>query len=308
MRINDLATRLGVNRRTVVRYVKALAATVDNDTGEPIIKRELRNSEAWAVLTETRIPVANGIFQYAATYAASRHLVTTHSLLSDGVDDVLDRLETALDTTPTELLDRVASGFYYVAWGPKDYSHNADVLDSVVQGILRCRPLDIVYRATAAEAAERRIEPFTLVMYRDGLYVLARVIRENGSDMRTYAIDRIETADLDRSTHFELPQDFSPRKYYANTLGLWQSNKAPVQVVLAFEESAAAVARERRWPGFSEWRLRDDARWHLTLKVPITPELESWILTWGQKMEVIEPLTLRQRVASHLKAALSAYQ
>jgi predicted DNA-binding transcriptional regulator YafY len=126
--------------------------------------------------------------------------------------------------------------------------------------------------------------------------------------MRTYAIDRIETADLDRSTHFKLPQDFSPRKYYANTLGLWQSNKAPVQVVLAFEESAAAVARERRWPGFSEWRFRDDARWHLTLKVPITPELESWILTWGQKMEVIEPLMLRQRVASHLKAALSAYQ
>jgi AcrR family transcriptional regulator len=115
MRVNDLAERLGVNRRTVIRYVKALEAKMDNDSGEPIVKRELRDNEAWAVLTEPKLPVANGIFQYAATYAASRHLVTTHSLLSDGVDDVLDRLESGLERTPSELLDRVSSAFYYVA-------------------------------------------------------------------------------------------------------------------------------------------------------------------------------------------------
>jgi predicted DNA-binding transcriptional regulator YafY len=145
-------------------------------------------------------------------------------------------------------------------------------------------------------------------MYRDGLYVLARVVRGKGNDMRTYAIDRIESTELDRSKHFELPHNFNPRKYYANKLGLWHSDEPATQVVLAIEESAVDSAKERQWPGFVEWRHRDDGRWYLTLEVPVTPELQTWILTWGQKMEVIKPESLRRKIADRFRAALSAYE
>ena len=53
MRVNDLAERLGVNRRTVIRYVKALEAKMDNNSGKPIVKRELRDNEACTHGTQT---------------------------------------------------------------------------------------------------------------------------------------------------------------------------------------------------------------------------------------------------------------
>lgn len=308
MRINYIARRLEIHRRTVIRYVEALSLSVDNEFGEPIVRRFHRGREAWARLGRGVQPLSSHIFQFASVFAATRFLASGKgSVLSDGADDVLEVLVKGAEPGVRPMLRRVQSAFHYVAFGPKDYRANEDVLDRVVQAVIRGRPLTMRYRALRGPVAERTIEPYTLVLYRDGLYVLARRIDPAPPGMRLYAVDRMEEAQVDRKASFQVPPDFDPADHFAGVLGLWPSQDAPETLRVAFEPRVARLAREREWPGDPAWSTLDDGREVLTMKVPITPEVETWILTWGAEVEVLAPPSLRQRIAEQLRRALSHY-
>ncbi len=302
---NDLAERLQVNRRTIVRYVKVLAACVDTDDGRPVLRRELRDGEAWAVLNDGGGPLSKGIFHFAATYAASRHLAGK-PVLDDSVTDVLDDLRGGV--RPAEAA-RILSAFHYVPFGPKDYRCREEVLEALVQAVVRGRRVEIRYRARGARRAEQRLlEPWTLVMYRDGLYVWSRVLRSGDrADMRLYAVERIEEATLDRASAFTVPDDYDPERTFGRTIGLWQSTGPVEPVELAFSPVAVDLARERAWPGFQAWRVEPSGREVLVLNVPVTPEVVSWVLTWGPTVEVLAPASLRDQVTTQLTAALAQY-
>lgn len=306
MPVNDLARELDINRRTVVRYLNALSGSIDNEAGEPIVQRELRDGRAWAVMPGDRAPLAANIFQYAAIFAASRHLVD-RSVLHESAGYALDRIEDAGDLGK-EMVERVETAFCYVPWGAKDYGANSDILDALIQGALYRRPVDISYRRPAApEVTEARIEPWTIVMYRDGLYVLARRADSDiDATPHLYAVDRIEDADLDRSATFQLPESFDPNAFFERGLGLWQSADPPEPIRLAFTTGAAARAHERRWPGFVSWS-REGAREVLELNVAITREVISWATSWGPDMEVLSPASLREAVAALIAATARLY-
>ena len=46
----------------------------------------------------------------------------------------------------------------------------------------------------------------------------------------------------------------------------------------------------------------------MTLRVTSTVDLYSWILRWGEKVEVLEPEELRQEIAETARAMLDVYQ
>ena len=306
MPVNTVADELGVHRRTVLRYLKALGQSVDNEAGQPIVRRERRDGATWAVVAERAPGALASIYQYAAVFAATRHL-TGDSLLSESAAGVLDRLE--LEGLSPELVARVAAAFHYVPWGPKDYGGDEDVLDALIRGVLNRRPLEVCYRKVgAAEDVVRHLEPWTIVMYRDGLYVLARA-EGSGVDARPrlYAVDRIRSAELLRHRRFEVPPGFDPDAFFAGGLGLWQTEAPPERVRLAFRPDAAEVARERRWPGFVSWAQMGD-RHVLELQISVTPEVVAWATAWGPGLEVLTPRSLRRAVRDRHAAALAQYE
>lgn len=302
MPVNLVAERLEVHRRTIIRYVKAISQVIMNDHGEPLIDLLRRDGETWVILNRNPAPVSSNVFQYAAIHAATSHLAAVGDpVLGDSARFVLGRLEDQMDV---RFLDRVKNGFYYVPFGPKNYDANEDVLDTITQAVLRCRPVDIEYQSSgSAEPKMRRIEPYTVVMYRDGLYVLAKA----NDRMSLFAIDRIRDATLDRETLFEIPEGFSPSQFFGKRLGIWQTTQRPVDVQIAFAPSAARVAQERRWPGFRGWRDLEDGRRVLYLRIPLTPEVATWVRTWGAEAEALAPDELRSAVAEDLKRASSQY-
>lgn len=303
MPVNLIAERLEVHRRTVIRYVKALRVVINNDHGEPLVDLVRRDGETWVVLNRNPPPVASNVFQYAAVHAATSHLSAVGDpVLGDSARFVLERLEGSLDE---DILERVKHGFFYVPFGPKNYDSNEEVLDTLTQAVLRRRPVDIVYCSPGKEAKKHRIEPFTLVMYRDGLYVFAR---RSGTEKKSlFAIDRIQGADLDRKVQFEIPDSFNPARYFGKRLGIWQATKRPSDIEIAFSPNAARAASERRWPGFRGWRDLDDGRKVLHLRIPITPEVATWVRTWGADAEVLNPASLRETIIEGLKASMERY-
>ena len=70
---------------------------------------------------------------------------------------------------------------------------------------------------------------------------------------------------------------------------------------------AAPLTGERKWHPSQKMTFRKDGSAELTLKVGIAPDLEAWILSWGPRAKVLEPLALRNRIAAALQKAAMQY-
>lgn len=307
MRVNEIAERLEVSRKTVLRYADAIAGAICSDDGEALVSRELRNGEAWLQMAREPSPLSSGIYQYAAVWAASRWLTAGRgSLLGDTVETALECFEGKLAGNLAPLVDRVATAFHYVPFGPKDYRVNEDALDALVQATLRQHPVTIERRRRDGTVHTELLEPFTLVMYRDGLYVLGRFVGYD--ELWLFAVERILSAEVDRSSTFTLPEGFDPEAHFAGRLGLWEPAGEPVSIEVAFQTAAGEAAALRSWPGFQRWRRAQDGRDVLELKLPVSPEVVTWIASWGSQAEVLKPKSLRDRVVEELKGALAQYE
>jgi predicted DNA-binding transcriptional regulator YafY len=304
--VNQLADELGVHRRTVVRWVKALETAWLDDQGDPVVRREHRDGVAYAALTGARRVLTANIFQYAAVFAATQHLEAGGgSVLSEGASDVLDRVEEGLTAGLRGDLPRVLQSFHYVPFAPKDHRANEDTLDALIRALIRRYPLRVAYTNAANQTSTQCLEPWTLVMYRDGFYVLAK---SPGDDrLRLYAVERMSEVEIDVDGSFEVPKDYDPRQEFRPNLGVWRSGTSAVRVRIAFDSTAEPALNARRWPGFHRLGPGEDGRLELELDVPLTPEITSWVLSWGPVAEVVEPPELRTRVAEQLSAAARRY-
>jgi predicted DNA-binding transcriptional regulator YafY len=297
--VNELAEEFGVHRRTILRWARTLA-----EDDEPWVVREHRDGAAWIRLRAE--PLSAGIFQFAATYAATRVLAAGKDpVLALSAETVVERVRDSLSPADRKLIGRVASAFHYVPFAPKSYSDKEDILDVLVRGALRCRVVRASYRSASGKAFEESIEPYTLVLYRDALYVLART--PGARKLRIFAVDRFQKAKLVEGESFTVRTGFTPAEAIGD-LGLWQGEGNAVEVVLAFRADAVLRIRERTWPGLKGWRTLEDGREAMTVTLHVTPEVVTWILGWGSAVEVLRPPSLRTAVAEELQKAWHAYE
>jgi predicted DNA-binding transcriptional regulator YafY len=76
--------------------------------------------------------------------------------------------------------------------------------------------------------------------------------------------------------------------------GIQTGNEAAEDIELVFDPPISKFIHERTWPG-QEGTARMEAqfRCRLKLRLVITPEFESWLLGWGELLEVVRPASLR---------------
>ncbi|GEM_PF-1855058 len=312
--LNKLASTLGVHRRTVARWAKALEEGVDDERGGPLVRRERRGGEAWVQLGGKAPSVGGTVFQYAAVRLATGALAGDEgSLMADGAEDVLARLGGEGGWRAEAVLERVETAFHYLPFGPKDHRASEDTLDVLVRALLRQQRVVVHYAgASGGKAWTYRLDPLTLVLYRDGFYLLAmrhmtgRLAGE--SALRTYSVDRIRSVELLKAERFELPEGYTPESVFAEGLGIFEGYGPVEQLRLAFEPTAAVVARERRWPGLVGWSELDDGRAVMEVALPVTPEVVSWVVSWGAAVEVLGCASLREAVVEVLTGAIARYR
>lgn len=78
----------------------------------------------------------------------------------------------------------------------------------------------------------------------------------------------------------------------------------PNRVLLEFQPDAYAYVMERSF----HWSQASPTKGRVEYQVAVTPELISWVLSFGPKVKVLEPAKLRHQVSCRLKTALSQYE
>jgi predicted DNA-binding transcriptional regulator YafY len=179
---------------------------------------------------------------------------------------------------------------------------NLAVFETVAAALREQCELELQYRKLQAKGPElRRVQPYSLICVEHQWYLRAwDLVRR---DVRTFHLGRISRAKK-LPHHFKRPIGFDVNETLLDSIGVY-TGTAPEEIVLRFSGWAATVAAERIWHSSQSIRTRDDETVELKLKVAINPEFERWLWSWGDAVEIVSPVALRDKVrAAHQRAAM----
>lgn len=151
------------------------------------------------------------------------------------------------------------------------------------------------------------IQPYALKVFNRRWYLLG-YIKEKLA-LRTIALDRILDLKV-LSTSFELPEDFDAHKYFANVVGVFANNDLPVTKVMirAYGTQAEYLRSTPLHKSQSEGRSKYREFAEFTYRICITPELTSQLLAMGDKVEVLEPEELREKMKERICNMFNCYK
>lgn len=119
-------------------------------------------------------------------------------------------------------------------------------------------------------------------------------------------MERIEAIELTGET-YTIPADFDANRYFSSAWGIVVEGEEQT-VKLEFSPEIARLMEETIWHPSQVLEKQMDRSVIMTLKVFYTYELVTWILGWGEKVEVLEPAELRKEVLKTAKAMVKIYQ
>jgi predicted DNA-binding transcriptional regulator YafY len=157
------------------------------------------------------------------------------------------------------------------------------------------------YSRSSRRSKSYLLDPYRVVYYHGGLYLYARV--EEYAEVRTFAVERISRIEvLDQG--FDMPLDFDVSEYARGAFGI--TGGKPVPVALAFDASVAGDIRERVWHESQTIEEKPDGSLVVRLHVAAGVELRAWVKGFLPHVRVLEPASLRERIAEEIKAAVGA--
>jgi proteasome accessory factor B len=220
------------------------------------------------------------------------------------MDGAIERLEPAINRTNKDLAARLDAKFLAVPEHAKDYSGEAsEVVEDLVTALLYDTPIDVSYTKPSGLRRLYRLHPYTLAVYRQGLYVFALDVE--AGQVKTFAVERIADIARDRRERFTVPPDWNPSRYLEHAFGIMSGEPRTVRV--AFSPEVRAYVRERRWHASQRLDPRPDGWAELVMRVAVTPELVAWVRSFGPDARVLDPPELVAEIREGLARALASY-
>ena len=181
-----------------------------------------------------------------------------------------------------------------------------DLFEAASQSVLGSEEIEFTYRKLGSGAGQARVvQPLHLACIEQQWYLFGFDLHREGK-VRTFALTRMSR--LQRTgRHFERAERFSLDEHLASSFGVFSSSRAE-QVVLRFDELGGQLVRERTWHATQRIEPLPDGDLRLVLEVGLGPEIERWILGWGEHVEVLAPASLRAAIAGKTARVAALYR
>ena len=300
MTSRDLATRLEVSERTIHRDMEALSGA-----GIPVTAARGAGG-GWSLLGDYRTNLTG------LTEAEIQSLFLTKStkLLADlrldkAADGALLKLLASLPSAFREGAERARQRIHIDVSGWSRREEAVPLLPVLQQALWMERKLAIRYeRGANFEAVERLVCPLGLVAKGSVWYLVGAV----EGNVRTYRVSRISFAKVLDSVA-PVPADFNLAEYWEQSASTFKSN-AP-KYLASFWVSPAVVLRLSFAGRFARVMETDEIDARGWKKVHVGFDAEDlaceYAVSFGPNIEVIEPLTLREKVVAMTQATLEFY-
>jgi predicted DNA-binding transcriptional regulator YafY len=295
----SLAERLGVQPAMADRLLNAAVALLPGVTEH----REGKVRKVRMARPAQPTPPPSYATALAACFGASLWPLFEGSVYRDGIRDAArEIIGRTRRSTAFKEIDRK---FWFLRRGGEvALLDRAPLLDEVLEAVLRHRVLSLEYTRFSGKEERLRVHPLSVVVHDHQLYVVGR-----GDDGRLhpYRFARISAAEaLDETFVYPSRAEYNPEQVFRDSFGIFLNLPAR-DVELRLDSRWAAYARAHRWHDSQVVEVMKDhvrVRFHLRL----CPELEAWVLGFGEQAEVVAPPELRERIQERALALARVYE
>jgi predicted DNA-binding transcriptional regulator YafY len=295
--VTEIARLTGMTPRTVYRDIRAL----EDELGVPVFQagRGRYGIDRKFFLPPLHLSVPEAIVLFLASRLIARW--------SDQYDAAVVSAFTKLaDLLPQPIARHVAATM--LAIGTHDPNEPfIRSFSTVARGWAEGRVVEVIYDPGTGKQKRTRVQTYFLEpdAALRSVYLIGH--DEPAGAMRTYKVERIRSATLTQD-RYEIPANFDPDRWLAHSWGIWSSDTTPTfRVRLRFDRSVAHRVREAVWHRSQELTELPDGGVELAVTVAGIVEIRPWILSWGDGVEVLEPLELREAVADAVRTAAERY-
>ncbi len=284
-----LADRLDVSLRTVYRYVDELSIIL------PIYNTRGRNggfsvSETYKLpasfLTKEESEFLTGVLSGMINETSSQMLIKI-------LDKITAITKKGDENTTLNFGNLIIDGG---PWGDVEgYKESVIFFENAIENKKIVR---ISYLSKNGVSSERDIEPHILILKQGLWYVYAYCLERN--EFRLFKLGRIEKANDTGKTF-----DRRSTENVKETLKNWYENLSVESVTLSVDKTAKADVEE--WLGVDKiHKVKDGII--ATFNLPIDDILVGKILSFGSKVKVIEPKSLKDAVKKAAEGVTKLYE
>ncbi|MBQ9410032.1 MAG: WYL domain-containing protein [Bacteroidales bacterium] len=189
----------------------------------------------------------------------------------------------------------------------EDIPSGRKYLTTIMEAMLDSAVLKMEYRKyLSPETDLRTIRPYALKEFEKRWYVVA--YSESAGDLRTFALDRI--ASLGRSGEkFRMPDGFNVDALFSSSFGIYlPEGQNPVLVKIRTTLREAAYLEDLPLHPSQMLVSKDSDSCIYAMTLIPNPGFIMELCKRGDRLEVLEPLSLRNAVKEELKNALRQYE
>ncbi len=284
-----LADRLNVSLRTIYRYIDELSIIL------PIYNTRGRNG-GFSVSETYKLPASffsKEESEFLTTVLSSMNNEVNSQMLSKILDKITSISKKSNETPSLDFGNLIIDGG---PWG--DIEGYKEAITFFENSIENKKVIHISYVSREGVSSERDIEPHTLILKQGLWYVYAYCLEKN--EFRLFKIGRIGKANDTNKT-------FTRRstENLKQTLNNWYNNLSIESVTLGVDKSIKADVEE--WLGVDKVYKLADGTFNATFNLPIDEVLVGKILSFGNKVKVLEPTSLKKRVMLAAKGVVDLY-
>lgn len=214
------------------------------------------------------------------------------------IEKIFDRLNIA-DEVQDERIDNLVQFDSY-----PDYPGN-EHLTVLYEAITKRNKINISYQKfNSTNVSTRIFHPYLLKEFQYRWYIIG--YSEAKQKIITYGLDRIVSFEQLQET-FEIAASFNSDNFFKYSFGISESQEAPDDIILKFEQSQLGYINTMPLHSSQIIENHNDF-FTVTLKLVPSFELIEKILSYGSRIEVIQPLSLRNTIKQELEKCLSKHQ
>jgi predicted DNA-binding transcriptional regulator YafY len=148
------------------------------------------------------------------------------------------------------------------------------------------------------------VHPYYLKQYNNRWFLFC--CNGDHTNLSNYPLDRILSVKLAHVPYRETHIDFD--EYFSDMIGVSRRNEQnPENVVLRFPKDQYKYVATKPWHGSQKVVDENDCTITMQFHVVLNYELEQKILSFGQYVDVISPVSLRERIKERLSQSLQQY-
>lgn len=171
--------------------------------------------------------------------------------------------------------------------------------ESIEKAISSLSTISMEYESINSGVSQRKVDPYFIIFRGRAFYFVGYCHMKK--DYRTFRINRIIDISLTKE-HFVKKDDISPETYFEGSWSVYSGE--PIEVEAIFKGNSARVIKTTSYNKDEKVEPIDDETVRYTVTVNGLEEIQRWLLGFGDEVEVVSPVELKEnlyRVGYYLK-------